>query len=70
MSRQSRCSEDRKKAPVIAPSRVDSSSNDDDNISASEQVALVRKIGFASHTIPTVEATQGSTLFIRDNILP
>ena len=49
---------------------MDSSSNDDDNISASEQVALVRKIGFASHTIPTVEATQGSTLFIRDNILP
>ena len=68
MSRQSRSSEDRKKALVIAPSQVDSSRNDDDNILASEQVAFVRKIGFASHTIPTAEATQGSTLFMRDNI--
>ena len=47
---------------------MDSSSNDDDNISASKQVALVRKIGFASHTISIAEAIQGSTLFMRDNI--
>ena len=39
MSRQSRSSEDHRKAPVIVPSRVNSSSSDDDSVLASEHVA-------------------------------
>ena len=39
MSRQSRFSEEHKKAPVIVPSRVNSSNSDDDTVLASEQVA-------------------------------
>ena len=29
---------------------------------------LLEKTGFASHTKPIVEATQGSTSFMRDNM--
>ena len=38
MSRRVRSSEDRKKAPAIVPSRVNSSSSDDDIVSINEQV--------------------------------
>ena len=31
-------------------------------------IVSVGKTGFTSHTKPTVEATQGSTSFMRDNI--